>query len=57
MLGIAGARVIEGELPVAKAHERFDAAGRLVDDALAARLHDHLTALAEAAVPAVAAAA
>ena len=57
VLGIAGARLIEGELPVAKAQERFDDAGRLVDDALAARLHDRLTALAEAALPAVAAAA
>jgi chromate reductase len=30
-LGIAGARVLERELPVAKAHERFDEDGVLVD--------------------------
>jgi chromate reductase, NAD(P)H dehydrogenase (quinone) len=31
-LGIAGARVLDAELPVAKVHERFDADGRLTDD-------------------------
>jgi chromate reductase len=47
-LGIAGARVLDRELPVAKAHERFDEDGVLVDlelrDALAeivAELADH----------------
>src|SRR5436853_4200912 len=30
-LGIGGARVLELELPIGKAHQRFDAAGRLAD--------------------------
>jgi chromate reductase len=46
-LGIAGARVHSGELSVARAHERFDDEGRLVDDetrAQLAELLDELTA-------------
>ena len=31
ILGIAGARVVGTEIPVARAHERFDAEGRLLD--------------------------
>ena len=31
ILGIAGARVIGTEIPVARAHERFDSEGRLLD--------------------------
>jgi chromate reductase len=31
VLGIAGARVVEGEVAVPHAHERFDTQGRLVD--------------------------
>ena len=42
VLGIAGARVVGGELPVATAHEKFDAHGRLVDPLLAERLREHL---------------
>ena len=42
VLGIAGARVIEGELPVARAQHVFDAAGRLRDPLLAERLRLHL---------------
>jgi chromate reductase, NAD(P)H dehydrogenase (quinone) len=37
-LGIAGARVLEAELPVARAHERFGADGRLSDEQLRERL-------------------
>jgi chromate reductase, NAD(P)H dehydrogenase (quinone) len=45
-LGIAGARVLEGDLPVARAHERFDAEGRLVDPETRARLAELLDELA-----------
>lgn len=56
ILGIAGARVIEGELPVARAQHVFDESGRLVDDGVAERLRRHLENLvAEAAPVAVAA--
>ena len=57
VLGIAGARVIEGDLPVSEVQERFDADGRLADEALAARLRDHVRGLAAAAEPSIAAAA
>lgn len=56
VLGIAGARVIDGELPVPRAHEVFDAEGRLVSPIVAERLRIHLTALVEQAVPAALAA-
>jgi chromate reductase len=46
VLGIAGARVIEGELPVARAQNVFDETGQLVDDLVAERLRAHLAALA-----------
>jgi chromate reductase, NAD(P)H dehydrogenase (quinone) len=45
ILGIAGARVVGGELPIARAHEKVDAGGRLVDPQLAGRLRAHLGAL------------
>jgi chromate reductase, NAD(P)H dehydrogenase (quinone) len=45
VLGLAGARVVEGEVPVALAHERFDAEGQLVDPQIAERLRAHLDAL------------
>ncbi|HZT54369.1 MAG TPA: NAD(P)H-dependent oxidoreductase [Gaiellaceae bacterium] len=45
ILGIAGARVVRGELPVARAHERFDAEGRLLDEELAQELRQRLAAL------------
>ena len=51
VLGIAGARVVGGELPVATAHERFDPHGRLVDPLLAGRLRDHLALLVSEAQP------
>jgi chromate reductase len=55
-LGIAGARVVEVDLPVGRAAEKFDRDGRLtdaeiiekVDDVLEA-LRDHFEVLAEAA--------
>jgi len=55
-LGIAGARVLEVELPVAKAHERFDDHGRLEDDELRERLAEIVRELAAAAEPVAAAA-
>jgi chromate reductase len=55
-LGIAGARVLEVELPVAKAHERFDDQGRLEDDELRERLAEIVRELAAAAEPVAAAA-
>jgi chromate reductase, NAD(P)H dehydrogenase (quinone) len=58
VLGIAGARVIEGEVPVARAQDVFDESGRLVDPRVGERLHSHLANLvAEAAPVAVAVAA
>jgi chromate reductase len=50
-LGIAGARVLELELPVAKAQERFDERGRLRDDPLRERLGEIVRELAAAAEP------
>ena len=38
ILGIAGARVVGDELPVTRAHEKFDAEGRLLDEELGERL-------------------
>jgi chromate reductase len=56
VLGIAGARVVGGELPVAHAQDAFDAGGRLRDPLLEERLRDHLAALvAEASLVQVAA--
>ena len=52
ILGIAGARVIGTEIPVARAHERFDSEGRLLDDEVFAQLRLHLTTLASEAVAA-----
>ncbi len=46
VLGVAGARVIEGELPVAKAQTVFDEEGRLLDPLLGERLRKHLENLA-----------
>jgi chromate reductase len=52
ILGIAGARVVGDELPVARAHEKFDREGRLLDAELSERLRLVLTTLASEAVPA-----
>jgi chromate reductase, NAD(P)H dehydrogenase (quinone) len=51
VLGIAGARVVGEGLPVATAHEKFDAHGRLVDPLLAERLRKHLAVLVDEATP------
>jgi chromate reductase len=48
-LGIAGARVLEAELPVARAHERFDGEGSLLDEQLRERLAGMVRELAAAA--------
>lgn len=50
-LGVAGARVLATDLPVAKAHEQLDEAGRPIDEATAERIENHLRALVELAQP------
>ena len=50
ILGIAGARVVGTEIPVARAHERFDVEGRLLDGEVFEQLRLHLTTLASEAV-------
>jgi chromate reductase, NAD(P)H dehydrogenase (quinone) len=50
ILGIAGARVIGTEIPVSRAHERFDTEGRLLDGEVFEQLRLHLTTLASEAV-------
>ena len=50
VLGIAGARVVGTEIPVGRAHERFDADGRLLDGELFEQLRLHLITLAAEAV-------
>jgi chromate reductase len=52
ILGIAGARVVGTEIPVARAHERFDTEGRLLDGEVFMELRLHLTTLASEAVAA-----
>ncbi len=56
VLGVAGARVIEGELAVARANEAFDEDGLLVDATLAERLAAHVERLVTEAAPALIAA-
>jgi len=51
-LGVAGARVIGDELPVTRAHEKFDHDGRLHDPELVERLRLLLETLVAAAEPA-----
>ena len=52
VLGVAGARVVGDELPVTRAHEKFDAQGRLLDGELFDRLRLTLEHLALEAIPA-----
>jgi chromate reductase, NAD(P)H dehydrogenase (quinone) len=52
VLGVAGARVVADELPVTRAHEKFDAEGRLLDGELFDRLRLVLETLAVEAIPA-----
>ena len=56
ILGLAGARVIGDELPVTRAHEKFDHRGRLLDGELFERLRLLLETLALEAAPVEAAA-
>jgi NAD(P)H-dependent FMN reductase len=51
VLGVAGARVVGDELPVTRAHEKFDAQGRLLDGELFDRLRLALEHLALEAIP------
>jgi chromate reductase, NAD(P)H dehydrogenase (quinone) len=50
ILGIAGARVVGTEIPVSRAHEKFDSEGRLLDGEVFEQLRLHLTTLASEAV-------
>jgi chromate reductase len=52
VLGAAGARVVGDELPVTRAHEKFDLSGRLLDGELFERLRLLLETLATEAIPA-----
>jgi chromate reductase len=52
ILGIAGARVVGRELPVARAEHVFDEEGRLRDARVEERLRSHLAALVGEAAPA-----
>ena len=54
ILGTAGARVVGDELPVARASEKFDSEGRLLDHELFERLRLVLETLASEAVDSVA---
>jgi len=56
ILGLAGARLIGDELPVTRAHEKFDHQGRLLDGELFERLRLLLETLALEAAPVEAAA-
>jgi chromate reductase len=51
ILGIAGARVLEGELPVSQAQAAFDEQGRLRDALVEERLRGHVAALVAASEP------
>ena len=58
VLATAGARVVEGELAVGHAHERFDDEGRLLDENFREELEEIVDGLVkEVAAPALAAAA
>ena len=50
-LGVAGARVAEAEIAVGRAGERFDEAGRLIDEGLKEELREALDALAGEVTP------
>jgi chromate reductase len=50
-LGVAGARVVGDELPVARVHEKLDSEGRLVDRELLERLRLVLENLVREAAP------
>jgi len=54
ILGITGARVLDGDLAVARAHEAFDEDGRLRSASQTERLSELLGALAAESLPAAA---
>jgi chromate reductase len=56
VLAATGARVLEGELPVGRAHTRFDDDGRLADEEIRELLAERLRALVDEAEPALVAA-
>ena len=49
VLAATGARVVDSELALGHAHERFDAGGRLVDEALGGTLAEVVEALVDEA--------
>jgi len=51
VLGISGARVIAGDLPVSRANHVFDESGSLADPFVAERLREHVVALVAEAAP------
>lgn len=51
ILGIAGARVVADEFPVARAHTAFDDSGALTSPLIAERLRTHLATLVHEAAP------
>ena len=51
VLGISGARVMAGDLPVSRGDQVFDESGRLADPFVAERLREHVAALALDAAP------
>jgi chromate reductase len=55
VLGLIGARAVDPQIPVAKAHDLFGEDGRLLDDNVRLRLEGLLEALAQEIIPAVAA--
>ena len=56
VMSAMGARVLDVEVSVGKAHERFDADGRLTDDDVRDQLRDLLAAIAVQGAPTLAAA-
>ena len=51
VLGISGARVMPGDLPVSRADQVFDESGRLADPFVRERLREHVAALVTEAAP------
>ena len=51
VLGISGARVMPGELPVSRGDQVFDESGRLADPFVTERLREHVAALVTEAAP------
>jgi len=51
VLAASGARVLDAELPVPHAHERFDQHGNLIDEPTRERLREHLELLLREASP------